>query len=53
MTTNRSIGCNVIECKHHAKTESYCSLNHIDVVKHTGTATTVECTDCGSFEPQG
>ncbi len=49
MSTNKSIGCKVTECKHHAKSESYCSLNHIDVVKHTNTAKTVECTDCGSF----
>ncbi|WP_432402215.1 DUF1540 domain-containing protein [Wukongibacter sp. M2B1] len=50
MTSNKSIGCNVTECRHHAKTESYCSLNHIDVVKHANAAKTVECTDCGSFE---
>lgn len=53
MTSNKSIGCNVTECKYHAKSESYCSLDHIDVVKHTNTARTVECTDCGSFEPEG
>ncbi len=50
--TNKSIGCTVAECKHHAKIESFCSLNYIDVVKHTGTATSVECTDCGSFESE-
>lgn len=51
MHLNKSISCNVNECKHHGKTEAYCTLDHIDVVKHSLTASTVECTDCGSFEP--
>ncbi len=50
MVSNKSIGCTVTECKYHAKCEPYCRLNHIDVVKHTHSATTIECTDCGSFE---
>lgn len=50
MNPNKSIGCNVTECRHHAKNESYCSLGRIIVVKHTGLATSPECTDCGSFE---
>lgn len=48
---NQNIGCTVTECKHHAKTQQYCSLNSINIVKHSGSSiTTKECTDCGSFE---
>ncbi|QEK13338.1 DUF1540 domain-containing protein [Crassaminicella thermophila] len=47
---NSHIGCNVTECRHHAKTVQQCSLSHIEVVKHGATATTKESTDCGSFE---
>lgn len=47
---NKSISCSVTECKHHGKAEAYCTLGHIDVVKHSPTASTVQCTDCGSFE---
>ena len=47
--TNNSIGCNVTECKHHAKSQNLCTLNHIEVVKHKEPATCPECTDCGSF----
>lgn len=50
MNVNNSIGCNVTECKHHAKNAQQCTLNHIEVVKHGPTATTKESTDCGSFE---
>lgn len=49
---NNSIGCVVTECEYHANNESYCTLNHIHVVKHEPTAKTVECTDCGSFKKQ-
>jgi hypothetical protein len=49
---NSSIGCNVTECRYHAKTVQQCSLDHIEVVKHTPTATTKEATDCGSFEKE-
>lgn len=47
---NKSIGCTVTECKYHAKNDSYCSLDHINVVKHDNQATSIESTDCGSFE---
>jgi hypothetical protein len=50
MKANKSIGCTVNECQYHAKQESYCSLDHINVVKHTGHATNQEATDCGSFK---
>jgi hypothetical protein len=49
---NKSIGCNVSECKYHAKDAEYCSLDHIKVVHHHHPANTVECTDCGSFESE-
>lgn len=52
MEINKSIGCTVTECKYHAKKDSYCSLDHINVVKHTNTATDSHSTDCGSFAPQ-
>lgn len=52
MEINRHIGCNVTECKFHAKKQPYCSLNDIKVVKHHNEARTVEATDCGSFEYQ-
>ncbi len=46
---NNSISCTVTECKYHAKGQNYCTLNHINVVKHEPCATCPECTDCGSF----
>jgi len=50
MKVNKSIGCNVNECKFHAGNEQYCSLENIKVVKHHGEAKTTEATDCGSFQ---
>ncbi len=50
MEQNKSIGCNVTECKYHYKNDNYCTLNQIKVVKHTSNAKDVESTDCGSFE---
>lgn len=50
MKVNKAIGCTVEECKYHAGTQPYCSLNSIDVVKHTNVSTSEEDTDCGSFE---
>lgn len=50
MDVNKNISCTVDECKYHAKNESYCSLDHINVVKHANKATNEEVTDCGSFE---
>lgn len=47
---NDSIGCIVTECKFHAKDQDYCTLEKIQVTKHEMKASTVECTDCGSFE---
>ena len=52
MKANKSIGCTVNECRYHAKNESFCSLDNINVVKHTNKATNKEATDCGSFEAE-
>jgi len=52
MNHNDSIGCIVTECKYHCKDDNYCTLEKIEVTKHEGSAKTVECTDCGSFERQ-
>ncbi len=49
---NKSIGCDVNECKFHAKNSDYCSLDQIKVVHHHHPANTPECTDCGSFEAE-
>lgn len=46
---NDSIGCSVSECKFHAKSDRYCTLEQIQVVKHEQMAKDVQCTDCGSF----
>lgn len=46
---NSSIGCEVTECAYHCKDDNYCTLDKIQVVKHSQRADTVECTDCGSF----
>lgn len=47
---NDSIGCTVNECKFNDNAQKYCTLSKIQVVKHEATATTPECTDCGSFQ---
>ncbi len=47
---NQSIGCTVEQCKYHAQTKDYCSLDKIQVGTHEANPTMVECTDCQSFE---
>lgn len=47
---NSCIGCNVIDCKHHAKTVNQCTLDHIDIVMCGNHAMTQESTDCASFQ---
>lgn len=47
---NESIKCTVDQCKHHAKSENYCSLNSILVGTHENNPTQDQCTDCKSFE---
>ncbi|WP_378954358.1 DUF1540 domain-containing protein [Pelosinus sp. sgz500959] len=50
MNHNSSIGCSVPECTFHCKDDNYCTLEKIQVVKHAQKASTIECTDCGSFK---
>lgn len=50
MEINDSIACTVDECRYHNKEKPYCTLDKIEVVKNKTTATTVEQTDCGSFQ---
>jgi hypothetical protein len=50
MEHNSSIGCTVTECSFHCKDDNFCTLNKIEVTKQSGTADTVEQTDCGSFK---
>lgn len=47
---NKSIQCNVDECKYHAQAVDYCTLDKILVGKHESEATEIQCTDCESFE---
>lgn len=47
---NDSIACTVGECKFHCTTDDYCTLDKIQVAKHEPVASTVECTDCNSFQ---
>ncbi|MBU3104525.1 DUF1540 domain-containing protein [Clostridium gasigenes] len=49
---NSSIGCSVPECKFHCKDDNYCTLDNIQVVKHSQEADSIESTDCGSFKPE-
>lgn len=50
MKTNSSIKCSVNECKYHATTENYCTLDNINVGKCDCTTCTCEDTECASFE---
>ena len=50
MGPNKSIGCNVNECRFHAKTANYCALEHIDVSKSTTLADQERDTECATFE---
>ncbi|MEG0641270.1 MAG: DUF1540 domain-containing protein [Clostridium sp.] len=48
---NKSIGCNVNSCTHHAGSDNYCTLTQIMVSCEPGShAHTKECTDCDSFK---
>lgn len=49
MDINSSIKCSVNNCKYHAETKDYCTLNEIQVGTHEANPTMVECTDCKSF----
>ncbi|NLK94889.1 MAG: DUF1540 domain-containing protein [Clostridiales bacterium] len=50
MDNNPSIGCTVQQCKHHAQSDDYCTLNKILVGTHEANPSIPECTDCKSFE---
>ncbi len=47
---NSSIQCIVDECKYHANSENYCTLDKILVGKCDTTATDTSATDCESFK---
>ena len=47
---NDSIGCSVTECKYHCNNENFCTLEQIKVAKHEPIASSIECTDCQSFD---
>lgn len=47
---NPSIECRVEECRFHAGSNDYCTLDKIMVGKHESQATKTECTDCESFK---
>ncbi|WP_312649005.1 DUF1540 domain-containing protein [Aminipila sp.] len=47
---NESIKCTVEQCRHHANSQNYCSLNSITVGTHEKNPTQDQCTDCKSFE---
>ena len=49
MQKNSSIKCSVQQCKHHACSEDYCTLDAIQVGTHEANPTVIECTDCQSF----
>ncbi|CAB1248564.1 conserved protein of unknown function [Ruminococcaceae bacterium BL-6] len=46
---NRSIGCTVHQCQYHCGSESYCTLDKINVGTHEQNPTMTQCTDCESF----
>lgn len=50
MDVNSSIKCSVDQCKYHANSKNYCTLNAIKVGTHEHNPTQCECTDCESFE---
>jgi hypothetical protein len=53
MKANRSIGCNVTECRFHAKSEPLCSLENIQVSRNgKPTAQEESDTECASFEKE-
>ena len=49
-TANRCIKCTVTNCKHHCKSEQYCSLECVSIGTHEARPSMDQCTDCLSFE---
>lgn len=52
MKANKSIGCSVTECRYHAKSESACSLDRINVSKNSVSVSTEKDTECATFEKE-
>ena len=50
MEKNPCIACSIVNCKHHAKHEDYCTLSQIKVGTHESNPTRVENVDCESFD---
>lgn len=50
MQNNMSIACSVKECKHHASSDNYCTLDKIHVGKCDCDTCSCEDTECGSFQ---
>ncbi len=50
MNFNKSIKCTVENCRNHANTADYCSLDCITVGTHEANPTMDQCTDCLSFK---
>ncbi|MBN7772775.1 DUF1540 domain-containing protein [Clostridium aminobutyricum] len=47
---NESIKCSVNQCRHHANSKNFCSLDCISVGTHEANPKMDQCTDCLSFE---
>lgn len=50
MNENSSIMCSVDNCKFHARSKDYCTLEQIKVGTHEMNPTEIKCTDCESFK---
>lgn len=50
MHHNEAIGCTVTECSYHCREDMYCTLDRIDIVRHSPEVRSKDGTDCGSFE---
>ncbi|MEA4965764.1 MAG: DUF1540 domain-containing protein [Oscillospiraceae bacterium] len=46
---NKCIACSVTQCSNHCGSDSYCSLQQIQVGTHEMDPTKSQCTDCKSF----
>jgi len=46
---NESVKCSVSNCRHHAGSRNYCSLNCVSIGTHECNPSMDQCTDCLSF----
>ena len=46
---NEGVKCSVSNCRHHAGSQNYCSLNCVSIGTHECNPTMDQCTDCLSF----